>query len=214
VASAEAGAAVQRLIAALVAVAVGLSAAVAIDARADQPIPQGWRVDKVLLPSIADSSGGLLDGVMITRMSNVVVDDSAPFPFDRQVAGWEQADPSVIVVPADGWYMVGADITTLGTAYGGPSNRQTQLSVVKDWEPGTPPLLATVAFENFHADDGQGAHGNSLLQPVWLEAGDRLELVIGSQVLVESNPSDGLPGDFLTDEGPGVLSPRFYLLPL
>lgn len=179
------------------------------------------QIEKALLPPIAPLTAGEVGlGGFVTRLSNVVQPNGEPFRFDHVVSGdlWDPEEPSVLVVPATGWWRVGVDLTTLGTSYDGPPNNDVTISVVRNWDKSEPFLTSTVAVERFHNDpDGRVAEINSLLEPVWLEAGDRLEVILvgGPEgLLVESNPSDGVPNGFRTDTGPGTLSPHFFLLPL
>lgn len=173
------------------------------------------------LPPIPPLTAGEVGpGGFVTRLSNVVQPNGVPLAFDHPVSGqaWTPAEPTVLTVPHSGWWRVGVNLTTLGMSYGGPPNDDVGVYVVRNWNPATPYLTSTIAGERFHnGDKGWNAEINSILQPVWLDAGDRLEVVtVGGPdgLLIESNPSDGLPSGFPTDEGPGTLSPHFYLLPL
>jgi hypothetical protein len=204
--------AVFAVVAALV-VAVVVAVTVGEQPAAESTPTTTTLIEGELLPPIAPMVGPAVDGgVFLTRLSNVTVEPGEVLAFDHAVTGGEP----VVVVPVDGWYWVGVNLTTLGTYYGGPPNTEVQISVVKNWDRTTPYLTSTVAAERFHNRDGGSAEVNSLLQPVPLTAGDRLEVVLTSPsgLLVESNPSDGQPGSFTTDDGPGTLSPHFYLLPL
>lgn len=174
------------------------------------------------LPAIEPPTGGPMDGAFVTRLSNVVVETNEPIRFDHPVSDahgiWDEG--TALVVPRDGWWRVAVNLTTLGTAYGGPSNAEVLIAVVANWDGETPPLTSYVASERFYNHpSGRRAEINSIDQLVWLEEGDRLEVltVSGSgALLVESNPSDGLgedgePVGYEADRGPGTLSPHFSL---
>lgn len=170
---------------------------------------------------VDSASSGAFYGVHLTSTQNATWADEEPLEFtaanEDSDSFWTVSDPSKITVPAGqgGWYFVGADITTLGTDYSGPSNDNVQIAVLKNWDGVATQLDHYVCYERFNNENGSNAHGNSLLQPVLLAAGDVLQVVlIGSAgtLLVESNPSDGLPSGYLTDTGPGTLSPHFYVL--
>lgn len=163
-------------------------------------------------------------GVKVTRLSNVTVANNAAVVFDAEIADpdgwWSAAAPTKLIVPAGkgGWYWVGADITTLGTTYGGPANTDVQLCVEKNWDGTQPTLLAScVAYQRYSHGNGTSARAETLLQPILLAAGDELQLALigptSGGLLVESNPSDGLPSGYLTDDGPGTLSPHFFAIP-
>lgn len=176
-------------------------------------------------PAVPTVGGPLpTGGVYITSLVNLIADaDGTPsaFPFNHEpddTPYWDITDPTVITVPATGWYWVGVDITTLGTGYGGANNQKVMIQVVRNWDGLQPHLDDMVAWERFYNLNGISAHGNSLLQPVYLNEGDELQLILQSggntSLLVESNPSDGIPSGFLADEGPGTLSPHFYIFPV
>lgn len=161
-------------------------------------------------------------GVHLTRLSNLVIDNEDPFPFGvaNEDSGefWDIGDPTKIVIPPGqgGWYWVGADITTLGTNYGGSSNANVTIAVLKNWDGVSTQLGFYCAAERFENGNSTLAYMNTLSpQLVELAAGDVLQLVLiggGSDLLVESNPSDGAPSGYLADDGPGTLSPHFYVL--
>lgn len=165
-----------------------------------------------------------MDGAFVTRLSNVEVETNEPLRFDHPVSDahdlWDGG--SVLVVPRDGWWRVAVNLTTLGTNYGGPSNAEVLIAVVANWDHQTPPLTSYVASERFYNHpSGSRAEINSIDQLVWLEEGDRLEVitvgVTNGPLLVESNPSDGLTPEgeaigYEADAGPGTLSPHFSLI--
>lgn len=165
--------------------------------------------------------GQYLSGVQVRRLSNYSIANNTPFPFDHAIVDpdgwWDIATPTKLIVPGGkaGWYWVGANITTLGTSYGGGSNLNVQIHIAKNWNGNETTLLnATVVYERFNNSTGGWAHGNSTLGLIYLDEGDELEIAfIGTEpLLVESNPSDGLPSGYLNDEGPGTLSPHFYAI--
>ncbi len=163
--------------------------------------------------------GGGFYGASIRRLANLVIADATAFPFDTAtddpLGMWDLGDATKLTIPRTGWYWVGADITTLGTNYGGPNNQQVMIEVCRNWDGVEPHLDEDVVFERFWNKNGSEAHGNSTLQLVHLVAGDYLQLLLtgsGSGLLVESNPSDGLPSGYLTDTGPGTLSPHLYVV--
>lgn len=158
-------------------------------------------------------------GVKLTKLFNLSIANSTAFPFDTAEVDsdgwWDIGIPTKLVVPAGraGWYWVGAAITTLGTTYGGGSNLNVQIQIAKNWDGMVGTLLdATIVYERFDNSNGSSAHGNSTMGLVYLDDGDELELtLVGTgTLLVESNPSDGLPSGYLTDAGPGTLSPHFF----
>jgi hypothetical protein len=168
-----------------------------------------------------------MTGCIINRLSNHVVSTNVVFPFGQALydstggSMWTAGSPSKIVIPAgvgnSKLWVIGADITTLGTSYGGTGNQRVILEIVKNWpgnEAVNPHLNYEVAGERFWNENAASAYLNSIsFHPVLLNEGDELELLVtgsGSDLLVESNPSDGVPSGYLTDDGPGTLSPRFY----
>lgn len=159
-------------------------------------------------------------GTHLSSHANDVVRNEEPLAFDTAnldtAAMFNPADPTVLTVTLTGWYWVGVDVTTLGTYYKGPDNRNVQIAVMRNWTPGATQLNHYIAYARHQNRDGASAAGNSLLQLVPLVAGDRLQVVLigptAGGLLVESNPSDGLPGGFPTDMGPGTMSPHFYVV--
>lgn len=125
------------------------------------------------------------------------------------------ADSSKITVQRTGWYWVGANITTLGTDYSGSNNSNVALSITKNWDGVAAYLDSTVAFERFENDLSTSAQANSILQQVYLTEGDYIQVVTytssASNLLIESNPSDGSPGGYPTDAGLGTLSPHLFV---
>jgi hypothetical protein len=165
----------------------------------------------------ADSS---VRGVHVTRRSNIVVRNGEPVPFDAEVVDtgglWNKADPTKLTIQRDGWFWVGADITTLGTDYGGPPNNNVQIAILKNWDGKSTQLPFYVVYERFANRRAELAQGNSTVQPIPLRAGDVLQLTLigptDDGLLVESNPSDGKPRGFVADTGPGTLSPHMYAI--
>jgi hypothetical protein len=174
------------------------------------------------LPGTTGGGAGTGDfyGVHVTRLSNYVLTNEDPFPFDTENVDsdgiWDPGNPTVFTVQRTGWYFVGADITTLGTDYGGASNANLLIAILKNWDGVSAQLGYYIAVERYENGIATAAQLNSLLQLVYLEVGDELQLTLisaaGSSLLVESNPSDGVPSGYLTDSGPGTLSPHFYLV--
>lgn len=158
-------------------------------------------------------------GTSVMSTANDTVTNEEPIPFNTELidsAGmWSIGDPTKVHIPRDDWYWVGADITTLGTAYGGPNNTNVSIAIMKNWDGVSTQLGYYVAYERFNNEDGASAAGNSLLQLVYLEAGDVLQVILignAGSLLVESNPSDGVPSGFPNDTGPGTLSPHFFVI--
>jgi hypothetical protein len=122
---------------------------------------------------------------------------------------------SRITIQRTGWYWVGANITTLGTDYSGSNNSNVSISIVKNWDGVSAYLDSTIAFERFENGLSTSAQANSILQQVYLTSGDYVEVItyssVGSDLLIESNPSDGSPGGYPTDAGLGTLSPHFFI---
>lgn len=154
--------------------------------------------------------------VQLTRLSNKVIADDTPFPYDTAFlldtayATWAgEGEPLVIV--RTGWYWLQVNTTTLGTGYGGPDDSDWLQAVGRNGIT----LADTIYGERAHGSSGGSALPFSGGRPVYLEAGDELQTyyqnaVFGaSTLLVESNPSDG--PDYTTDTGPGTLSPHLML---
>ncbi len=171
-------------------------------------------------PPATDVPGGRFVGVYLTRLSNLVIGSGQPFPFTevrKASPGYFDINrPTDVTIPVSGWYWVGYEITTLGTGYGGATNRNLVIAVLKNYDGQGPILDFMVVGRRFSHSNGKDAYLDSQTVPCYLEAGDTLQLVIqnhdASSVLVESNPSDGLPNGFLNDDGPGTLSPHFYVI--
>lgn len=174
--------------------------------------------------TIGAAGASAFAGAMLTRLSNRVHANSTAFPFDSAAVDpdgwWSAGAPSRLTVPVGktGWYIVGADVTTLGTNYGGTTNVNVQIQIAKNWNGVAGDLLnATVVYERFDNANGTAAHGNATASLVYLQAGDYLQLTTfnsnGADLLIESNPSDGVPSGYLTDAGPGTLSPHLYVIP-
>lgn len=186
------------------------------------PVVQGGATAQASAQAIANLALGEVQPVHhVYSTSNEVVAQGDTVTFtaattESDAAAWSVGNPDRLTIQAAGWYTVGFDVTTLGTDYGGPSNQVVVASITKNWDGVVPYLDATVAFERFYNNSGALAQGNSHATAVYLEAGDYLQLVLAGNVaglLVESNPSDGLPGGFPTDTGPGTLSPHLYAVP-
>jgi hypothetical protein len=155
----------------------------------------------------------------LTRLSNYVVNDDTAFPYDHafvldtDYATWAGEGEPLVVVQA-GWYWVWLNDTTLGTNYGGANNSDWLHAVGRNGI-----TLNDTVFSQRHT--GANAASAQLMSggsPVYLQAGDELRTYFQNCVagqttlLVESNPTDGVPGGYLTDEGPGTLSPHLFLI--
>jgi hypothetical protein len=157
----------------------------------------------------------------LTRLSNIVVTEDTAFPYDEAVvldtayATWAgEGNPLVIVQSR--WYGIVVNSTTLGTSYSSaPDNSDWLHAVGRNGIT----LADTVVSERHSGLSGASAQLMSTGPwPVYLEAGDELDtyyqnLVSGqTTLLVESNPTDG--PNYLTDVGPGTLSPHLILIAL
>jgi hypothetical protein len=168
---------------------------------------------------VGGGGSGDFYGVHVTRLSNYVLTNEDPFPFDTVNVDtdgiWDSSDPTKLTVQREGWYFLGANITTLGTDYGGASNANVGIYILRDWDGVSTQLAYYIAGERFENGFTSAAQLNSLLQLVYLEVGDVLELTLiggAGSLLVESNPSDGVPSGYVSDDGPGTMSPHFYLV--
>ncbi len=161
----------------------------------------------IISPMPAEANlGETFYGVEISRSENAFSTLNVAFPFDTLRFGlssmWDSAQPTRINIPLSGLWLVGADITTLGTYYGGTENYGVILEIVKNWcgvETTCPHLYADIIGERYGNGSGAFAQMNSTSSIVELQAGDYLELIISGVLLVESNPGDS-----------GTLSPHFY----
>lgn len=150
-------------------------------------------------------------GVEVTRLANYTIAFNQVFPFGAVRFGlpamWNSGDPSKIIIPLNGVWMVGAEITTLGLYYGnigGTNNSRVILEIVKNWngnEKTTPHLASDICWNRFENQTAYGANGNNVACPVILAQGDSIQLLITGygNLLVESNPNNS-----------GTLSPHFY----
>ena len=151
----------------------------------------------------------------LTRLSNIVVAEDTTFPFDHarvmdtDYCTWAGEDEPIVIVQ-EGWYRIESNITTLGTFYGGPSNARWFGLIGRNGND----LANTI--DGHHRDySDTGADLTSFGTTEWLEVGDEITLYFqnpsGTGLLVESNPSDGVPDGYLDDEGPGTIGPKFIL---
>lgn len=180
--------------------------------------------ETITISSTGGGGGGggtvAMVGAYVTRLSNVVIANNTAFTFDTEIvdtdAIWDAGNPTVFTVPATGWWWVGCDMTSLGTSYGGANNADLLYAVLKNWDGVSATLGYMIIAERFANSNGASAHLNSTASPVYLTAGDELQLIVinngASSTLIESNPSDGVPSGFLADSGPGTLSPHFYMV--
>lgn len=183
-----------------------------------------WRWDGTtwsVVPVGSDWTYGSFYGCKLTSSVNYIIDNSTPLYFDTEMVDAGDffdagTDNTKIIIRRTGWYWVGANITTLGTDYSGPNNSNVVLAIMKNWDGVSTQLDYYVAFERYDNGMSGAAQGNTLLQQVYLEEDDELQLIVigptASGLLIESNPSDGLPGGFPTDSGTGVLSPHFFAM--
>lgn len=154
----------------------------------------------------------------LTRLTNVVIADDTAFSWDTarlmntSYASWTIGDPTKLYIDRTGWYFVGADITTLGTSYGGADNSDWLACIGKNGIA----LANTQIAERHRASTAVNADLMSIGTPMYLLDTDYLQLYLqnanAANILVESNPSDGLPSGYLTDAGPGTISPHLYLI--
>jgi hypothetical protein len=158
----------------------------------------------------------------LTRLSNVVVTEDVAFDWDTarvmhaSYASWSAVDPSKLRIVTTGWYWIGGDFTTLGTSYGGANNSDWVAAVGKNGVA----LANTVIAERHGPKVATDADLMSIGSPVYLTSGDYLQVYFqnansgSTTLLIESNPSDGLPSGYLDDAGPGTLSPHLFLIAL
>ena len=155
----------------------------------------------------------------LTRLSNIVVDNGDPFPFDTarvmdtDYATWSETPGDPIVIVQSRWYYVGGDFTSLASFYGGPAAADWIVQLTRNGLDLDHTIVAEWVYE-----PTTGATGRGLGSPVYLEAGDEIQATVinssASTILIESNPSDGVPDGYLADAGPGTLSPHLYLIAL
>lgn len=178
----------------------------------------------LLLAGCTTASAAVVDepfkGVVLTRLTNLVLPNNTALPFDTAwtmntgYGTWSAADPTKIVVAKSGWYRVGGDFTTLGTAYGGPNNADWVAQIGRN---GIDLDHAIVAERHFHSSGGT-ADLMSIGGPVRLEAGDTIQVVFqnanGQSLLIESNPSvpPASGSDYRTQPGTGAMSPHLYIV--
>lgn len=156
----------------------------------------------------------------LTRLTNVVINDDTAFSWDTArvlnttYASWTIGDPTKLYIDRSGWYWIGCDITTLGTSYGGANNADYFVLVGKNGIA----LANTVLAERHSPASATGADLLSIGGPVYLLDTDYIQVYFqntnAASILVESNPSDGLPSGYLTDAGPGTMSPHLFLIAL
>lgn len=154
----------------------------------------------------------------LTRLANKVINEDTAFDWDTarvldtSYATWTIGDATKLYCVRAGWYFVGGDFTTLGTFYGGADNADWLAGVGKNGVA----LANTVILERHYHSSGASADLMSIGAPVYLTSSDYLQVYFqnagGTTLLVESNPSDGLPSGYLTDSGPGTMSPHLYLI--
>lgn len=154
----------------------------------------------------------------LTRLTNVVINDDTAFSWDTarlmnaSYASWTIGDPTKLHIERTGWYWVGGDFTTLGTFYGGADNADWLAGVGKNGIA----LANTVLLERHYHSSGASADLMSIGAPIYLLDTDYLQVYFqnagATSILVESNPSDGVPSGYLTDAGPGTMSPHLFLI--
>lgn len=164
----------------------------------------------VMIPQAVEANLGETAYIVeITANTNKVSHNYVPFPFDSIRYGldnmWSAADPTKLIIPVDGIWEVGAEITTLGLNYikdGGLPNDRVILNIVENWNGLESTFLdSTICAERFEPQNVYAANLNSTSCPLYLEQGSKLELVIigRGNLLVESNPDNS-----------GTISPHFY----
>lgn len=160
-------------------------------------------------------------GVEITRDANYVSYNNVAFPFNTKRFGldsmWSISDPTKIVIPFDGAWLVGYDMTALGLLYScgtgiSPINAErTIYEVTKNWcgnEVSCPHLHADILFNRFEFQNTYGANGNSASTISSLNTGDFLQLITTGKY----NGPNGTPALCIESNplGTGKLSPHFY----
>lgn len=154
----------------------------------------------------------------LTRLSNRVHSDDTIFPFDTArvmdtaYCTWGGGSSDGIVIVQSRWYWVHANITALGTSYGGADNSDYFVLIGKNGIT----LADTIIGASHGREVGDGATLMHTGSPVYLEAGDEIFLYTqnadASSLLIESNPTDG--PDYTTDTGPGTIGPHLILVAL
>ena len=154
----------------------------------------------------------------LTRLSNIVVANNAAFPFDHArvmhpgYCSWA-GEGNPVVILRRGWYNMAGIFTTLGTTpYGGPSNDDWIAAITRNGLA----LADFVVAGRHNPSNGAGADlMPTISDDVWCEVSDEIDVIFQNQsastILVESNPSDGSPSGYLTDAGPGTLSPHLVI---
>lgn len=153
----------------------------------------------------------------LTRLSNYVVNNDTAFPFDTarvmdtSYCTWAGTGNPIVIV-TEGWYWVGVNATTLGTYYGGANNSDWVTAVGRNGVD----LAHTVISERHYHSSAASADLMSIGAPVYLYVADEIDVYFqnpnASTLLVESNPSDGLPSGYLTDAGPGTIGTHLFLI--
>lgn len=157
----------------------------------------------------------------LTRLSNHVVNDGDPFPFDTErittnatYFTWTGTPGDPLVCVAEGWYNLRGNFTSLGTFYGGSANTDWSAFIGRNGDD----LDHYVVASRKHAGSGAGASADllELSDDVYLFAADEITVSFSNNtgagnLLIESNPSDGVPSGYLTDAGPGTLSPHLII---
>lgn len=147
-------------------------------------------------------------GVKVGRSSDYFIPINTPFPFNQKIFGlnsmWNVSQPTKITIPITGIWQVGAEITTLGLNYSQYEASRVILEIVKNWsgnEASDPHLYHDICWGRFETQNQYGANGNNVSCPVYLLAGDVIEIVITGRpttLKIESNPN-----------GTSTLSPLF-----
>lgn len=95
---------------------------------------------------------------------------------------WNPAEPTRLTFPVSGICSVTAQITILGSAYGGALADTVVLSVKRDGDPS-----AFVAFARYSNQDPAPAGGINASTTDWFEAGEYLEVFVTPGLMVEAN---------------------------
>lgn len=158
----------------------------------------------------------------LTRLANKVINDDTAFDWDTarvldtSYASWTIGDPTKLYIERTGWYWVGGDFTTLGTSYGGANNSDWLVLVGKNGITLADSVVAERHYTLAPGGAGSSADLVSIGAPVYLLDTDYIQVYFqnanSTSLLVESNPSDGLPSGYLTDAGPGTMSPHLFLI--
>jgi hypothetical protein len=154
----------------------------------------------------------------LTRLQNKVINNDTAFDWDTAVvmdsafAHWAISDATKLYIDRAGWYWIGGDFTTLGTSYGGGANSDWLAGIGKNGIT----LNDTIVMERHAHSSGATADLMSIGAPVYLLDTDYVQVYFqnpnAASLLVESNPSDGVPSGYLTDTGPGTMSPHLFLI--